>query len=198
MKNYIVGLDEVGTGSAAGPVFAAAVILDSHNVPEGLADSKKLREAERERLAELIWRDSIAAAVGSASVEEVDSINVLNASHLAMLRALLRVMSDVDPSDISLLIVDGNKTPRELFDVVPALKVQTLVKADALVPEVSAASIIAKVARDALLSYYDTIHPQYGFAKHKGYMTLEHMRAISEFGLSPIHRLSFKLKATSH
>jgi ribonuclease HII len=176
----VAGVDEAGRGPLAGPVVAAAVILDPDRPIAGLADSKALSEARREKLAPLIRSESLAWAIGMASVEEIDRINILQASLLAMQRAIERL----SPRP-ALALVDGNQAPR-LF-----CPVQTVVRGDASVPAISAASILAKVGRDALMLELDERYPEYGFAAHKGYPTAAHLRALERVGVSPVHRRSF-------
>ena len=176
----LCGIDEAGRGPLAGPVTAAAVILAEGFPTERLRDSKRLTEAQREALVPLIRGNAVAWAVGWASHLEIDAINILEASHLAMRRALraLTVMPDET-------IVDGSVLP----DLgVPA---RAVIKADATVPEVMAASILAKVARDHWMCSYSEIEPAYEFARHKGYPTARHRELLREHGPSRVHRLSF-------
>ena len=174
------GVDEAGRGPLAGPVVAAAVILDRARPIDGLDDSKALSAARREALAVLIRTDARAWALGMASVEEIDRLNILQASLLAMQRAVQGLA--VAPR---LALVDGNRAPRL------ACLVHTVVGGDALVPAISAASILAKVERDALMVALDAQYPQYGFAGHKGYPTAAHVAALARHGVSPVHRRSF-------
>jgi len=176
----IAGTDEVGRGPLAGPVVAAAVILDPARPIAGLADSKVLTAARREELDSEIRATARAWALGSASVEEIDTLNILRASLLAMERAVAALA--VAPQ---LLLVDGIHAPTV------ACRVQTVVGGDRSVPEISAASIIAKVARDAEMLALDALYPAYGFARHKGYPTPAHLAALSAYGASAIHRRSF-------
>lgn len=192
--SYVCGVDEAGRGPLAGDVYAAAVILDPNNPIDGLRDSKKISEKQREYLFELIIAKSLAYGVGIATVVEIDRLNILNASLLAMRRA---VMSMVPVSKVvaqktkvvpSIVLVDGNKAPL-LDDNIP---IHPIVKGDSLIAEISAASIIAKVERDRAMLAIDAKHPQYQFAKHKGYGTKAHMEAIAKYGVLPgIHRMSF-------
>ena len=177
----VAGVDEVGMGPLAGPVMAAAVILPRSCRIEGLADSKALTPEKREVLAIEIKLRAIAWAVGSASVEEIDAVNILRAGLLAMCRAVgaLRLLP-------ALALVDGNRPPS-----LPCA-VRTIIKGDALVPVISAASIIAKVTRDAQMRVLDAWYPGYGFARHKGYSTPEHFHALGRLGPCPIHRRSFE------
>ncbi len=174
------GIDEVGIGPLAGPVVAAAVLLDPDDPIEHLADSKKLSEKKREALAQQIKQRAIAWGVGWASEQEVDEVNVLAASHLAMQRAC-KALSQVPAS----AYVDGNKTPRLGIPCV------AVVKGDQLIPQISAASIIAKVTRDAHMCKLDERYPGYGFARHKGYPTKMHLAALAELGVTPVHRRSY-------
>lgn len=177
----ICGVDEAGRGPLIGSVFAAAVILDPARPIAGLADSKKLSEARREALAPLIREQALAWCIASASAQEIDQLNIFQATMLAMSRAVagLQVLPDK-------ALIDGNKVPKQLL--VPA---EAIVKGDAKVQEISAASILAKTARDAEMIALDAIHPQYGFARHKGYPTVEHLKALAEHGALAEHRRSF-------
>ena len=178
--NLIAGVDEVGRGPLAGPVLAAAVILDPKRPIDGLADSKLLTSKKREVLAEIIKNNCITWALGSASVEEIDRINILQASLLAMKRAVDAL--NIKPHHIQ---VDGQFLPKVSYSA------EGIVNGDRLIPAISAASILAKVARDKDMIAYDIIYPEYGFAKHKGYGTLQHLLALKQFGVTPIHRRSF-------
>ena len=179
--NYLVaGVDEVGRGPLAGPVVAAAVILDPNRPVSGLADSKKLSENKRIALADEIMGNSIAWAVASADVGEIDRLNILQASLLAMCRSINALT--VKPG---LVLVDGQYCP----DV--ELPVQAIIKGDSKIPSISAASIIAKVTRDRGMVELDRLHPGYGFAIHKGYPTKSHILALNQLGVCPIHRRSF-------
>ncbi len=176
----VCGVDEAGRGPLAGPVVAAAVILDFNNPIDGLADSKKLSEKTRSKLSLEIKRFSVSWAVGRAEVEEIDKINILQATLLAMRRAVLGL--GVTPD---LVRIDGNQKPDLL------MQMETIIRGDESVAEISAASILAKVTRDQEMQALDTIYPQYGFKKHKGYPTKAHVAALQEHGVSPIHRQSF-------
>ncbi len=176
----IAGVDEAGRGPLAGPVVAAAVILPPGCRLEGLADSKKLTAARREALAVAIREQAIAWALGRAEPDEIDRINILQASLLAMQRAVAALA--VRPDRV---LVDGNRCPA--FDC-PA---EAVIKGDATVPVISAASILAKVARDAEMAELDARYPQYQFARHKGYPTRAHLDALAEHGVSEVHRRSF-------
>lgn len=185
MSAWLAGVDEAGRGPLAGPVIAAAVILDPAVPIAGLADSKQLSAAARARLAPEIRARARAFGVGAASVEEIDALNILRATLLAMRRALLALT--VRPAHI---IVDGNQRP-PLDDVFGDCRIETLVKGDALVPAISAASILAKTHRDQLMQQLDGEYPGYGLAQHFGYPTALHIKALGELGPSPVHRRSF-------
>ena len=176
----IAGVDEAGRGPLAGPVVAAAVILDPDQPIAGLADSKKLSPIRREQLAVEIRAKSLAWALGRAEVAEIDRLNILQASLLAMQRAVTAL--SIVPEQA---LVDGNRCPRL------ACPCQAIVKGDATVPAISAASILAKVARDAELRELHERYPRYGFARHKGYPTAAHLDALHRFGPCPEHRRSF-------
>jgi len=176
----IAGLDEAGRGPLAGPVFAAAVILDPARSIVGLADSKKLSAARREQLAVEIRSKALAWALGRAGVAEVDRLNILQAALLAMQRAVAAL-----PIAPAQALVDGNRCPPL------ACPCRAIVKGDATVPAISAASILAKVARDAELCELHDRYPHYGFAQHKGYPTAAHLDALRRFGPCPEHRRSF-------
>jgi ribonuclease HII len=176
----VAGVDEAGRGPLAGPVIAAAVILDGNHTIAGLADSKKLTAARREELAILIRKHALCWALGRAEVEEIDRLNILQASLLAMQRAVAALA--VYPE---LALVDGNQPP------VLRCQVQTIVRGDATVPAISAASILAKVARDAEMVELDKNFPGYGLSQHKGYPTHAHVAALKVLGVSSIHRKSF-------
>ncbi|MDN0075385.1 ribonuclease HII [Crenobacter sp. SG2303] len=177
----IAGVDEAGRGPLAGAVFAAAVILDPARPIVGLADSKKLSEAKRDELAPLIKERALAWCIASASVEEIDRLNILHATMLAMSRAVEGLA--VRPDEV---LIDGNRVPKQI-----TLPARAIVKGDALEPAISAASILAKTARDAELVALDARFPQYGFARHKGYPTAEHLAAIAAHGVLAEHRKSF-------
>lgn len=180
----ICGVDEAGRGPLAGAVYAAAVILNANHPISGLADSKKLSEKKRDSLAIEIKQHALAWAIASCSAEEIDSINILQASLLAMKRAVeaMQAQFKITPD---LVQVDGNKCPQL------NLPCEAIVKGDSKVQAISAASILAKTARDAELYELDKIYPQYGFAQHKGYPTAEHLAQLSLHGISPVHRLSY-------
>lgn len=176
----VCGCDEAGRGPLAGPVVAAAVILPRGCEIPGLNDSKKLTEKKREALFDIICETALAYAIAEASAEEIDEINILNASMLAMRRAVEALKT---PADFAL--IDGN-TSRGF-----AIPTETVVGGDAKSPSIAAASILAKVTRDRMCADMDAQYPQYGFAKHKGYPTKAHMDAVREHGPSPIHRKTF-------
>ena len=179
----VAGVDEAGRGPLAGPVVAAAVILDPRRPIEGLADSKTLSERSRERLALLIRERALAWSLASSEREEIDTLNILQATLLAMSRAVHRLA--VRPTHVQ---VDGDHAPR-LED--PACSLETVIRGDATVPAISAASILAKVHRDGLMVALDERYPGYGFAAHKGYGTAAHLTALRRLGPSPEHRVSF-------
>ena len=176
----LAGVDEVGRGPLAGPVVAAAVILDPARPVEGLRDSKRLSEKRRQCLAAEIRERALAWSLGRAEVEEIDRINILQASLLAMQRAVAGL--GVTPE---LVLVDGNRCPQLDY---PA---QAVVRGDSLVPAISAASIIAKVNRDEEMGRLDQLYPGYGLAKHKGYPSRLHLDALERLGITPIHRRSY-------
>lgn len=178
----LCGVDEAGRGPLAGAVFAAAVVLDPRRRINGLADSKLLRQDVREKLSRRIRERAIAWAIASASVEEIDSINILQASLLAMRRAVEAL--GLEPDEVC---VDGLHVPKGL-----AFKCRAIVNGDQLVAAISAASILAKVARDAEMTALDRRYPAYGFANHKGYCTPEHLAALQVHGPCEIHRRSFE------
>jgi ribonuclease HII len=180
MNTPVAGVDEVGRGCLAGPVYAAAVILPRRHGIIGLADSKQLSAGQREALVPKIQARALAWAIGIASVEEIDRLNILRATFLAMARAVQAL--GVKPE---LCLVDGNQVP-EL-----GCAVRTVVGGDATVRSIMAASIIAKVARDAELVRLDQQYPHYGFQRHKGYATPEHLAALQQHGPCAIHRMSF-------
>ena len=176
----VAGTDEAGRGPLAGDVYAAAVILPMGLVIEGLDDSKKLTEKKRDALYEIIKKEAISYAVATASVEEIDTINILNASQLAMRRAVAMLTPCPDA-----VLVDGN-VAREF-----PMHAKTLIKGDSKSMSVAAASILAKVERDRYMEEIDKQYPQYQFAKHKGYSTKLHMDLVRELGPSPVHRKTF-------
>jgi ribonuclease HII len=177
---WIAGVDEVGRGPIAGPVIAAAVILDPKNPINGLKDSKKLSKKARDNLDPEIREKALAFAIGQASVAEIDQINILQASLLAMKRAVLALKKTP-----SLLRIDG------IYTLKLELPMETYVGGDNLFPEISAASIIAKVYRDNLMTKLGLEYPEYGFERHAGYPTAAHLVALRSHGPSPVHRCSF-------
>lgn len=181
--SVICGVDEAGRGPLAGPVCAAAVILPrDHQIP-GLTDSKKLSDKRRRELFPLIQEQAIAYGIGWASEQEIDEINILQATFLAMNRALAQLGTQAD-----LALVDGNRDPGFLIPV------KTVVKGDSLSANIAAASVLAKVSRDDVMLELAREYPQYGFEVHKGYGTRAHYAALTEFGPSPIHRKTFLKK----
>ena len=178
--HLIAGVDEVGRGPLVGAVVTAAVILDPNNPIEGLADSKKLSEKKRLLLAEETKAKAICWSLGRAEPEEIDQLNILHATMLAMQRAVAGL--NIQPDFV---LVDGNRIP-----TLP-MPAQAVIKGDSLVAEISAASILAKVARDQEMDELDEQYPEYGFAKHKGYPTKLHFEKLAQFGATPFHRKSF-------
>lgn len=179
----ICGVDEAGRGPLAGPVCAAAVILPRDLQIEGLNDSKKLTEKRREALYDVIIEKAIAYGIAFASEKEIDEINILQATFLAMRRAVEQLSTQPD-----MVLVDGNREP----DL--PMPLMTIVKGDSQSANIAAASILAKVTRDRLMMEQDAIYPQYGFALHKGYGTKAHYAALTEHGACPIHRMTFLKK----
>lgn len=177
----ICGVDEAGRGPLAGPVCAAAVILPEGAVIEGLDDSKKLTEKKRERLYDIIKETAVAYSVAYGTLEEIETVNILEATYLAMNRAIegLTVKPDF-------ALIDGNRVPRGI-----KIPCETVVKGDSRSMSVAAASVLAKVTRDRLMLEYDKKYPEYNFKKHKGYGTKEHTELIKQYGPCEIHRLSF-------
>ena len=176
----LAGVDEVGRGPLAGSVVAAAVILNPQLPIEGLRDSKKLTASRRETLAQLIRSRALGWAIGSASVAEIDELNILQASLLAMHRAVLALQFQPE-----YILVDGNRLPRWQYAS------EAVVRGDDRVPAIAAASILAKVHRDNALIALDGVYPGYGFASNKGYPTAAHLQALGALGVTPIHRRSF-------
>ena len=181
----LAGVDEAGRGPLAGPVVAAAVVLDPLRPIEGLRDSKKLTAVRRGELALVIRARALDYAVGLAQVEEIDEINILQATLLAMRRALQQLT--VRPTEI---IIDGNKAP-QLTDLFEDCRIETRIGGDDLVPAISAASILAKTWRDSLMDELDRVYPGFGLAQHRGYCTDAHLEALARLGPTPIHRRSF-------
>ena len=176
----IAGVDEVGRGPLCGDVVTAAVILDPNKPIEGLTDSKKLSEKKREALFDIIKQNALAWCVARASVDEIDELNILHATMLAMQRAVSGLK--IKPNYV---LVDGNRCPNF------GIRTQAVVKGDLLVAEISAASILAKVTRDREMVELDKLYPQYGLAKHKGYPTKDHLNAIEQHGVNHLYRKSF-------
>jgi ribonuclease HII len=176
----VAGVDEAGRGPLAGPVVAAAVILDARYPIKGLDDSKKLSAKKREKLYDEIMAKALCVSVAEASVEEIDSINILQATMLAMQRAVLGLR--LPPSKV---LIDGNRVP-----VLPMLA-EAIIGGDALVPSISAASILAKVTRDRWCEKVDLDYPDFGFAQHKGYGTAQHITSLRLHGATLLHRRSF-------
>lgn len=180
VEELVAGVDEVGRGPLCGPVVAAAVILNPNRPIIGLADSKKLTVKHREALFEEICRCAIGWSVAQASVEEIDQLNILQATLLAMQRAVTGL--SVQPK---LALIDGNRCP------ILSMPANAIIKGDATVPSIAAASILAKVTRDRMMKELDEFYPGYDLAKHKGYPTVAHLDALNRLGPSPIHRRSF-------
>ena len=180
VARLIAGVDEVGRGPLVGAVVTAAVILDPANPITGLADSKKLSEKRRLALYDEIKEKALAWSLGRAEPEEIDQLNILHATMLAMQRAVAGL--GIQPDYV---LIDGNRCP-----ALP-MPSQAVVKGDSLVAEISAASIIAKVSRDQEMTVLDLLFPQYGFAQHKGYPTALHMEKLTQYGVTPHHRRSF-------
>lgn len=180
----LCGIDEAGRGPLAGAVYAAAVILNPERPIAGLADSKKLSEAKRDALAIEIKAHALAWGIASVSAQEIDEINILQASLLAMQRAYQAMVAQFG-LHATLIQVDGNRCPK--FE----LPCEAIVKGDSKVAEISAASILAKTARDASLLVLDVEYPQYGFAQHKGYPTALHLARLAQYGITPEHRRSY-------
>ena len=179
-KKVIIGLDEAGRGPMAGPLVVGAVIFDKNYYNEDIDDSKKLTEKKREALYDVIIHDALAYQIEIIDVEEVDRLNVYQASKIGMLRAIEHISLQPDFA---------------LTDAMPlgdAIDHQAIIKGDHLSMTIGAASILAKVTRDRIMKDYDAMYPQYGFAKHKGYPTKQHKEALLHYGVTPIHRLSFQ------
>lgn len=178
---YVAGVDEAGRGPLAGPVYAAAVVFPKGVVIDGINDSKKLSEKKREELYEVIKETALAYAIVSVDEKEIDEINILNAAMKAFKMALDKLSPKADYA-----LLDGNRAPQ--MDI----PYEAVVKGDAKVQAIAAASILAKVERDRYITEMDKVYPQYGFAKHKGYPTKDHKEAVAKYGPSPIHRLTFR------
>lgn len=183
----VCGVDEAGRGPLAGPVFAAAVILPDGLEDIGLNDSKKLTEKKRDALFDVIKEKAIAWSVASADEKEIDSLNILNATFLAMKRAV-----DGLPVRPDIALIDGNRRPGT------GIAEETIVKGDAKCVSIAAASVLAKVSRDRYMLELDKKYPEYQFAKHKGYPTALHYEMIKKYGISPVHRLSFLKTLDKH
>lgn len=182
-KNLICGVDEAGRGPLAGPVCAAAVIMPEGLIIEGVNDSKKLTAKKREKLFDIIKNEAVCYSIAFASASEIDEINILNATHLAMTRAV----EDLEKVP-EVVLVDGNSLPKWYYNS------EAIVKGDAVCHSIACASILAKVSRDRLMLLEAEKYPQYSFEKHKGYGTKVHVQAIKEYGPCPIHRKTFLKK----
>ena len=180
---YICGIDEAGRGPLCGPVVAAAVILPKHGCIEGVNDSKKISEKKREKLYDDIMKGAIAVGIGISDVDVIEKVNILNATKIAMKKAVESLSIKPD-----YVLIDGNQ--KIDIDILQ----ETVVSGDAKSESIASASIIAKVTRDRMLRKFDEMYPEYGFAKHKGYGTKAHIEAIKKYGLTPIHRKSFCTK----
>ncbi len=180
----ICGVDEAGRGPLAGPVFAAAVVLRQGQLIEGANDSKKLTEKKREALFDVICEQAVAYSIASVDEKTIDEINILQATYLAMTRAVEGLTVKPD-----LCLIDGNRRPPQI-----ETNCRTIVKGDGLSASIACASILAKVSRDRFLLTLDEQYPQYGFAKHKGYGTALHIEMLRKYGASPVHRKSFLKK----
>lgn len=178
---FVAGVDEAGRGPLAGPVYAAAVIFKEGTVIEGINDSKKLTEKKREYLYDVIIEKALAYKIVSVDAAEIDRINILNASLKAFSLAVDGLVQKPD-----YVLFDGNRAPKM------TIPFEAVVKGDAKVQAIAAASVLAKVARDRYITEMDKIYPEYGFAGHKGYPTKEHKAAVEKYGPSPIHRLTFR------
>lgn len=189
-KRYLIGVDEAGRGPLAGPVVSCACIINdySDSIVLDITDSKKLTPKKREGLfKKLLENQTVSFGFGYATPNEIDRYNILNATLLAMKRAVERLVSSllIDQDEL-IVVVDGNRTIKDL-----RLRQIAMIKGDLKSAAVGCASIFAKVLRDRWMSYYDKLYPGYGFKKHKGYPTFSHLRMIEEYGLSPIHRKTF-------
>ncbi len=180
-SGFVCGVDEAGRGPLAGPVIAAAVILNPNNYPIGLNDSKKLSQKKREYLLNDLQESAISIGIGIAEPEEIDRFNILHASLRAMARAV-----DALNVPIDMALIDGNKIPTL------SMPAQAVIKGDSLSVSIAAASIVAKVTRDQVMQAVDLRFPQYGFAGHKGYPTQAHREAVARYGPCPVHRRSFQ------
>ena len=180
---YICGVDEAGRGPLCGPVVASAAILPKHGCIEGVNDSKKISEKKREKLYDDIMKGAIAVGIGISDVDVIEKVNILNATKIAMKKAIESLSIKPD-----YVLIDGNQ--KIDIDILQ----ETVVSGDAKSESIASASIIAKVTRDRMLRKFDEMYPEYGFAKHKGYGTKAHIEAIKKYGLTPIHRKSFCTK----
>lgn len=183
----VAGVDEAGRGPLAGPVVAAAVVFPPETFLEGVDDSKKLTERRREELFPLIHEKALGVGIGMVTHEEIDRINIYQASILAMQYAIAQL-----PMVPSIILADGNSFRHDL------LRFENIIKGDARSMTIAAASIVAKVSRDRLMREYDSMFPAYGFARHKGYGTRQHVEAIRQNGFCAIHRRSFKVDLSPH
>lgn len=183
--NLVCGVDEAGRGPLAGPVVAAAVILDKRKPIIGLKDSKKLTERQREKLSKTIMSQALCWNIAEGTVQEIEQYNILEATMMTMKRAVMGLSIAPD-----LVLIDGNRVPELPYRAEP------IVKGDDLIEEISAASILAKVYRDNLMKIFATMYPRYGFEKHNGYGTELHIKMLKKWGPCPIHRLSFEPVAT--
>ena len=181
---YICGIDEAGRGPLAGPVVVASVIMPENSMIEGVNDSKKVSEKKREKLYDLILDEAISYGIGIVGQDEIDEINILNATKKGLTMSLQELTQKPD-----LIIVDALSKINTL-----GIPYESIIKGDAKCYSISAASIIAKVTRDRIMREWDLVYPQYGFSSHKGYGTAKHISAIREYGLCPIHRRSFTKK----
>jgi ribonuclease HII len=182
----VAGIDEAGRGPLAGPVVAAAVILRPRRPIDGVADSKTLSPKERSSLSVRIRAEALCFGIGWADQQEVDALNILQATFLAMRRALLQMILIPDH-----VLIDGNRLP-SLGGLGKVLTARAIIGGDATEPAISAASILAKTARDSYMDHMDTIYPEYAFASHKGYATAAHQRLLTLHGPCPLHRRSFE------
>ena len=187
----IAGIDEAGRGPLAGPVVVAAVVMPEDSFIEGVNDSKKVSEKKREKLYDLILEEALGYGVGIIDQKEIDEINILNATKEGLTRAIKELEKDLQEKN-------GKLTKPDVIFVDALTKIDTdnipyksIIHGDAISYSIAAASIIAKVTRDRIMKQWDEIYPQYGFAKHKGYGTAAHIQAIKEYGICPLHRLSF-------
>jgi ribonuclease HII len=183
---YVAGIDEAGRGPLAGPVVAAAVILRARRPIAGVADSKQLSPEERERLSVIIRRDALCFGIGWADHAEIDALNILQATFLAMHRAILAMPMVPDH-----VLIDGNRLPK-LTGLGKQLTARAIIRGDARHAAISAASILAKTARDNYMNQMHTVYPEYCFSDHKGYATKDHQRLLAEHGPCPLHRRSFE------